>query len=286
MYSKEELHQIFNELYKIKGDKITIAEICKYLHIGQPKLHQNILDVNAYEDCPDVFMHIKKPLKVFETITPEMAYWIGYLQADGCVAQKAPKNENQNITYRLMLECKTEDKEILEKFCDFIGIRKQRITVGHQGASVALSLSTASFTTTPQDYGIVPNKSHLETHIPKEFLQNEEILFSYYKGLIDGDGTIHTQYGSLGISLVSNSLSLVTELKQELEKYLPEPNSIWIMTKTIEQQKGKNATQNLYILKVGSGLHNRSNLKYIYDKFYGKGHIILTRKEELLKSLI
>lgn len=63
MYSKEELHQIFNELYEMKGDKITIAEICKYLHIGQPKLHQNILDVDAYEDCPDCFYAHKKAFK-------------------------------------------------------------------------------------------------------------------------------------------------------------------------------------------------------------------------------
>lgn len=154
--------------------------------------------------------------------------------ADGCVALKQPKNENQKITSRLMLECKSEDKEILEKFCDFLNIRKSRITSGHKGASVALSLSTQNFTTDLSIYGLVPNKSHQESILPIEIKENKEFLFQYLKGMIDGDGTIHTSYNSPGVSVLSNSKTLLEEIKVELEKYLPEPSSIWIMEKTKE----------------------------------------------------
>ena len=131
MYSKEELHEVFKDLYKKKNDYITIAEVCKELHTSQGTLHKNLLATNGYENCPDVFLHIKTPLRQFETITSKNAYWLGYLMADGCVALKKPKNNNQKITSRLMLECKTEDVEILEKFCDFLNLRRSRITIGH-----------------------------------------------------------------------------------------------------------------------------------------------------------
>lgn len=150
--------------------------------------------------------------------------------ADGCIAS----NGKNKSGFRLMLECKTEDKEILEKFCEFLNIRKNRITSGHNGASVALNISENNFTVSPREYGIVPNKSHIENTLPKIIKQNKELFFHYIKGLVDGDGTICTQYGSKGIMIVGNSKTLMEEIKQELEKYLPKPSSIWIMEKTIE----------------------------------------------------
>ena len=185
-----------------------------------------------------------------------------------------------------MLECKIDDKEIIEKFCDFLDIRKSRITIGHNGMSAALSLSTQNFTTDLSIYGLVPNKSHQESVLPIEIKENKDLLFQYLKGLVDGDGTIHTAYGSPGVSVLSNSKTLLEELKHELEKYLPEPNSIWLMEKTKEQQKGKNASQSLFILKIGTGMYKHSNIAYLYKAFYEDKKIILTRKEQLLKSLI
>lgn len=133
--------------------------------------------------------------------------------ADGCIAEKKPHTENGQTTLTLMLECKTEDKEILEKFCDFIGVRKDRLTSGHQGKSVALSIAANNFTTDFSDFGLVPHKSHIENHLPNFVYENENLFFQYFRGLVDGDGTIHTSYGSPGISLVGNSLSMMQEIK-------------------------------------------------------------------------
>lgn len=286
MFSKQEIHNVFNELYKQNKGTITIEQVCKALGTSQGTLRKNMLAVDGYEDCPDVFLHIKKPIHVFDTLTPQSAYWLGYIMADGCIAVKKARNSNQNDTYRLMLECKTEDREIIDKFCDYIGIRNNRITSGHKGASVALSLSTNVFTTSLESYGIVPNKSHIENHVPGQILKDETLLWQFFKGLIDGDGTIHTYIHSPGISLVSNSKVMLEELKQAFEKLLPEPSSIWILEKTKEEQKGKNATQSLFTLKIGTGRHERSNMQYIYNKFYEGQPIILTRKERSFFSLL
>lgn len=59
MYTKEELHSIFKSLYDKQGGRITIEQVCNALGTCQRTLHKNILAVNAYEDCPDVFMHIR-----------------------------------------------------------------------------------------------------------------------------------------------------------------------------------------------------------------------------------
>ena len=92
----------------------------------------------------------------------------------------------------------------------------------------------SNFTIDLGNYGLVPNKSHVESTLPQVIKQNEEVFFQYLKGLVDGDGTIHTSPRSPGISILSNSKTLLSEIKKELEKYLPEPTSLWLMEKTIE----------------------------------------------------
>lgn len=117
MYSKEELHKLFIELYQQKQNFITLKEVGSALGVSGETVRYYINQVNAYEDCPDVFRGIQKSLHQFDTIDIESAYWIGYLMADGCLTTNS---KNKNV-FRVMLECKTEDKEILEKFCLFFG---------------------------------------------------------------------------------------------------------------------------------------------------------------------
>ena len=282
MYTKEELQEIFRIVYdKSKKRFITKVDLCNYLSTNEKYLRENIQSTDAYEDCDDVFLNIKKTIKVFDNIDEEAAYWLGYLMADGCFT-----TTSRGTAFRLMLECKIEDKEILEKFCEFLDIRKDRIRIGHNGRSVALAMTDNVFSTSPSKYGINQNKSHTENHIPQFVYGNEQLFWQYFRGLVDGDGTIYTQKGALGVGIVGNSKTFMEELKNEMQKYLPEPTSAWILERTIQQQKDRNATQSLYLLKIGSGKHNHSNLHYLYQQFYNNQKIILTRKEQLLKSIL
>ena len=132
MYTKEELQEIFRIVYdKSKKRFITKVDLCNYLSTNEKYLRENIQSTGAYEDCDDVFLNIKKTIKVFDNIDEEAAYWLGYLMADGCFT-----TTSRGTAFRLMLECKIEDKEILEKFCEFLDIRKDRIRIGHNGRSV------------------------------------------------------------------------------------------------------------------------------------------------------
>lgn len=277
---KEELIQAYKEAWEKRTRKyIDYVEVGKILKVSGDTVHYHTEKNNMREELPDYFRCIHKTLHQFDVINEDSAYWLGYLMADGCYTLSKDKK-----SYRLMLECKITDKEILEKFCDFLQIRRDRITIGHNGASVALSMTDKVFSTSVSNYGIVYHKSHVETHLPS-FCENDDLFLAYYKGIIDGDGTIHTAYGSPGVSFVNNSFSFCSEVKDKLSSLIPEPTSLWLMKKDIKQQGGK-ATQPIYSLKMGSGLHNRSNLRFLYEKAYKDKSIILTRKYLLLKSLI
>lgn len=280
MLSQEEIFELFNNLYNNKSDYITLEEASQAAGCCVKTLRKWMKATNAYDNCPDVFRTILKTLHNFDKLDTESAYWIGYLMADGCLAKR------NNDDYALMLECKIEDREILEKFCDYLQIRQDRITIGHQGASVCLNIANSNFSTSVLKYGIVPNKSHVETDVPKEILNDDDLFLQYIKGLIDGDGTIHTRKSQYGISILSNSKTQLETIKSKLELLLPNPKSIWLLTR--DKDFIPKATQNLYYIKIGVGLVSSdiNNLNYLYDKFYNNKKIILTRKEQLLKYIV
>lgn len=276
--SKEEMHQLFLTMYNEKQDYITFAEVCQEVGCCEKTFRKWMKAVDAFDDCPDVFRQIMKTIHVFDTIDEQSAYWLGYLMADGCFTTTSTGN-----TYRLMLECKTEDKEILENFCDYIGVRKERITTGHNGKSVAMSLADSNFSTSVSQYGIVYNKSHIDNFVPEIIYNNDNLFLSYLHGLFDGDGTVHTARQSHGISIISNSKTLLEEIQNKLNQLLPKPTSMWLLTK--DKDMDKKATQDLYTLKIGVGKTNHTNnLVYLYDNFYSKNQGLI-RKKELFKSI-
>ena len=58
MYSQEELHNLFIELYNKKQKTITLEEIGTELGISGETVRSHINKSNAYENCPDVFRNI------------------------------------------------------------------------------------------------------------------------------------------------------------------------------------------------------------------------------------
>lgn len=179
-----------------------------------------------------------------------------------------------------MLECKTDDKEILQKFCDFLDIRQNRITSGHHGKSVCLSLSLSNFSNTDfNSYSLIKNKSQKELFVNSIILNNDELFYSFLKGLFDGDGTVHTCRQSIGISICGTSKQLFEDIKEKIQQTLPTPTSCWIVKRELSNRLP------LYTFKIGAGV-KRNNLKFLFDKFYSNEYIVLTRKYDLFRSLI
>lgn len=143
---------------------VTRKTILNYLHTagstpreaGGPRL---------YSHNPDAF----------KEITPESAYWIGFLMADGCVTDK-------NI---LKVCLKGSDRDHLEKLRAFLQaenpIRESHTPTGHH--VVSLAINSRPLAESLATHGVVPRKS-LTAKASKALANNHD----FWRGVIDGDG--------------------------------------------------------------------------------------------------
>lgn len=262
---------VLNEANNLFGLKqTTTLEDFGYKFNVCPKTFRKFLKNNNLKDnFPDITRTLVKTIHNFDTLTTENAYWLGYIMADGCITED-----------RLMLECKTDDVEILEKFCDFCNIRKSRITVGHKGESRALCLARNNFSTFFDDYEIKIRKSFSENHICEKIMNNKNLFFQFLKGYFDEDGTVHTDPRSPGMSIVGDK-TLLSEFKIGIEKYIPNYKSVWL-----NENSKKSDTHQLYTLKIGVGGMERYMSNYLFNKFYSNNKIILTRKYQKFLTII
>lgn len=113
---------------------------------------------------------------VFDVITEESAYWIGFLLADGNVYHP-PKRSKQ-----LNLGLAEKDWEHLEKFKQFVGSNK---SLYYNKNGVFISIYSNRIVEKLAEYGIVPRKSKI-AKVPDSLRNNRH----FWRGLIDGDGWV------------------------------------------------------------------------------------------------
>jgi intein/homing endonuclease len=113
--------------------------------------------------------------------TVNQAWLLGFLAADGWVE----KNRN-----RINLELAAVDKEILEKIKKEIeienGILERETNKGF--SIVRLSWTSGIQKDKLSQYGIVPNKTYKEMHLP--LFENKDLTYAFILGYFDGDGSI------------------------------------------------------------------------------------------------
>lgn len=125
---------------------------------------------------------------VFDTITEESAYWIGFILADGNIHQA--KKRSKQLTIGLA----ERDWEHLEKFKKFIGSNK---SLYYNNKAVFLSIYSNRIADKLAEYGIVPRKSKI-AKVP-EILKNNR---HFWRGMVDGDGWIsQRQDGSIATGI-------------------------------------------------------------------------------------
>lgn len=119
--------------------------------------------------------HIRCSLNetVFDTITEESAYWIGFLMADGCVT-----NVNQ-----IQLGLATRDRDHVVRFRSFLG-SSHKISNRNNGLGAGLTVSSSHLVSVLAQYGVVPRKSLTAQVIG---LQDNR---HFWRGVVDGDGSL------------------------------------------------------------------------------------------------
>lgn len=152
---------------------------------------------------------LKFDIEYFDKIdTPEKAYWLGFITADGCL-----KSNRLRIV--------SKDKEVLDKFKESIKsehkISENKTIDKRSGKTYnwyTLSITNQLFTKKIQRY--INIEKSVNFLIPK--LENS--LYRYFiSGLFDGDGSISIKNDKLRVSLISTK-----ECLEEIQEILLEKN--------------------------------------------------------------
>lgn len=118
----------------------------------------------------------------FKGRTPEVAYWCGFIMADGCI-----KSTSKN-SYVMMLYIDGKDKSHIEAFCDAVGIIRGAIYTRKEGY-VGIHLNHPNLLQDLRFWGVVPRKTYnfVAPNISKSLLPH------YLRGWADGDGHIYAK---------------------------------------------------------------------------------------------
>ena len=144
--------------------------------------------------------------------TPEKAYWLGFLYADGCVHSGKAYVISMNIT----------DKEQVEKFKTAIGAVNHLITETKddrwRNAKVLyqFSIKDKQLHSDLIKWGCVPKKTFAITkipNIPKDYISH------FIRGYFDGDGSLHwlQNTNNYRISFTSGSQDFLKDILKELD---------------------------------------------------------------------
>lgn len=120
---------------------------------------------------------------VFDKLTPEALYWIGFLYADGHITKERG--------YSIELALKKEDREHLMKFKIFLSASNP-IRDFKKGEASRIRIGSQKLWQKLKDLGFDNNKSF--TAKPHELLKNSR---DFWRGVVDGDGGVHTNYKSV-----------------------------------------------------------------------------------------
>lgn len=120
-----------------------------------------------------------------EPLSVEARYWIGFLLADGCIA-------DSESYPRVCLSLKFTDSEHVKRFARFVHISEESIKCDAVRKGYGARLRFIGRELIPQlaKYGVVPRKSLIASVHPD--LANDR---DFWRGLIDGDGCVGKNAG-------------------------------------------------------------------------------------------
>lgn len=135
----------------------------------------------------------------FNEYTPLVAYWAGFLLADGNI------NDKGNV---LALVIQGKDLEHLESFCDAVEVSKDAIYKDKKYDAYGVHLHYKRLREQLLPWGITPRKSKT-FNLPYFDMLYPELVPHFLRGWIDGDGNVYRYGRSARIRVASgNNASL------------------------------------------------------------------------------
>ncbi len=198
--------------------------------------------------------------KVFRNIkTEEEAYYLGFIQADGCI-------HILRNNYRLIIEIQVNDSYILNKLSNLL-LNKTDVKYISKKNHSLFYLSSKEIYTNLTRYGILPNKTYLNYSFP--YLP-EELMPHFIRGYFDGDGCVYTKkqrYNWVSAVSFTGHYNFISSL----EAYLKSRNILF--TKVRTKQK-KHQFDSVFEFE------KKQDIKNLYTFMYKDANIYLTRKKD------
>jgi hypothetical protein len=192
---------------------------------------------------------------VFDEISEESAYWIGFLMADGCVTYRRG-------CYAIALVLKVSDREHVGDFLKFLG-SNNILTEEPKNGSVRATVQSKRLAEALAKFGVTPRKSKtarvigLETSVP------------FWRGVVDGDGSVfHDAKGRAGITLCGSE-ALVGQFSEFVRTVSPDCKA------NIHRMKG-----------IFSFAVNGTHAYRVAESLYGNCTVALARKLESARRIL
>lgn len=250
-------------LYK---NNTSIADIANKYCIGRKRVSDILKEYNVQIRTPDVYSR-KYTLNehYFDEInTPNKAYIIGLLYADGCVSKDG------NMVFISLQE---KDSDILTMINTEIRSNRPLRIIRYNDKNLnwsnqyQLTINSRYVVDRLIQLGVIPNKS-LKVEFPKWLC--EELYFHFLRGYIDGDGCIVKN--EKRVSLIGTE-SFCTYISEYLYNKLGIHSSISVCH--------NNANSPTRDLRVSGG----RQAKILLDALYENADMYISRKYDLYKSI-
>ena len=268
----------FDLIIKLNKEGHTTSEIAKILEIPQRTL-SGIINRNNLPIQKRLMKSFKNE-NYFETIDSSIkAYLFGFLIADGYITKD--NKGNDKVSYRFGMEILDKDDIVIKTLAqelnmlDYICYRSPRENITINGKSTKGSSSICSFRCTSKKIvfdliklGMDFNKTSNENLTVSQDLLQGEYFFDFLRGLIDGDGTLTSEIGSVAI------YGLNKQLFEDISVILKNYYSNIILS--IKKEKH---SDNCYTFRIsGGGVNSLEYINKISSKIWYNNCFCLERK--------
>ena len=194
------------KIFELAKQGLTNKQIAAQLNIGKSTV-QKILQDNP-QFVQNKNHHYLFNENYFEEIQTEgQAYWLGFLYADGCIADKSVR-----------LELALTDRLHVEKFRDAIQYQRAKIYYRSDNIqSACLVINSQKMVNDLIALGCMPKKS-LKIRFPHNDIIPDCLIHHFMRGYFDGNGSVCTSKdGCFRFSVVSN-VQFLEEYQKRLNK--------------------------------------------------------------------
>ena len=259
----------YEEVISLYNNGMSSSEIANKYNISDTTVRKVLHRCGVKMRTPEEYNRIYSVNEHYfdEIDTPNKAYILGLLYADGC---------NHGTNNGISLKLQERDKSVLEQINIELKNQKPLTFRPHQKGhdnyqdTYAIEIFSKHMSDVLFDKGVVPNKSLILT-FPEWLDQN---LYSHFlRGYIDGDGHISKDYSKASVSLVSTA-----EFCDSVAKILE--NMLGIIEYHIYSPSGKDKNTRTLVV------FGQERTKKILDYIYKDAKIYIQRKYNVYQQII